>query len=257
MAEAIQGADNNLMHIDFEDPLMQLPDDQLGIGQEAWAYLSSEEDSLDPNVQRLFFNGVREFYVAIASTIIHKFPFTDTLVDDVAVFLPYRRCSISWNQVCQLAQCFAAAVPQGSLGALQEEMLDYKLAPASSLPGSELSGESSSSVGVELCSYWEEIGRMRTLDGRAQFPHLTSLAKCVLSLPVSNADTERVFSNVRKLVTDYRTEMEQSTLCALLSCKLNSNIDCFELETPSDLLRNAKRATMDYNRQHSTTDIDK
>ena len=76
-----------------------VPDDQLGIGQEAWAYLSSEEDSLDPSVQRLFFNGVREFYVAIASTIIRKFPLTDTLVDDAAIFLPNSRCSVSWNQV--------------------------------------------------------------------------------------------------------------------------------------------------------------
>ena len=100
------------MDINFQDPPLQLPDDQLGIGQEAWAYLSSEEDSLDPSVQRLIFNGVREFYVAIASTIIRNFPFTDTLVDDVAIFLPNSRCSISWNQVCQLAQRFAAAVPQ-------------------------------------------------------------------------------------------------------------------------------------------------
>ena len=86
-AEAIQGANNNIMDINFQNPLLQLPDDQLGIGKEAWAYLSSEEDSLDPSVQRLFFNGAREFYVAISSTIIRKFPFTDTLVDDVAIFL--------------------------------------------------------------------------------------------------------------------------------------------------------------------------
>ena len=71
----------------------------------------------------------------------------------------------------------------------------YILAPTWSLPSSEVNGEASSSVGVQLRSYWREIGRMKTLP---QFPHLTSFAKCVLSLPVSNADTERVFSNVRK-----------------------------------------------------------
>ena len=102
-------------------------------------------------------------------------------------------------------------MPQESSDALEEEILDYKLAPKADLPSIELS-EASSSVGVELCSYWEEIERVKTLDGRPRFPHLTSLAKCVLSLPVSNADTERVFSNVRKIVTDYQTEMEQS-LC--------------------------------------------
>ena len=65
------------------------------------------------------------------------------------------------------------------------------------------------------------------------------LTKC---LPVSNADTERVFSTVRKIITDYRTEseMEQDTLCALLTCKINCDCSCFELDTPMELYRAAK-----------------
>ena len=92
---------------------------------------------------------------------------------------------------------------------------------------------------------------MKTLAGLARFPNFTRLAKCVLALPVSNADTERVFSIVRKIVTEYRTEMEQSTLCALLSCKLNSSCNCYDLETPKELLEKTKGATMDYNTAHS------
>ena len=92
--------------------------------------------------------------------IIRKFPFTDTLVDDIAIFFPNSRCSISWNQVCQLAQRFAAEVPQQSIVKLHLQL-------------------------VWSCA----------LTGRPRFPHL---AECVLSLPVSNADTKRVFSNVRK-----------------------------------------------------------
>ena len=106
-AEAIQDANNDIMNINIQDPLLHLLDDQLGIGQEIWAYLSSEEDALDQSVQTLFFNGVRDFYVAIAYTIIRKFPFTDTVADDVAIFLPKSRCSVTWNQVCQLVQRFA------------------------------------------------------------------------------------------------------------------------------------------------------
>ena len=97
---------------------------------------------------------------------------------------------------------------------------------------------------VQNCVYWQEVGRMKTLGGTARFPNFTRLAKCVLSLPVSNADTERVFSIVRNIVTDYRTEMEQSTLCALVSCKLNSSYNCFDLEIPKELLK--------YNRAHRT-----
>ena len=92
---------------------------------------------------------------------------------------------------------------------------------------------------------------MKTLCGTPRFPNFTRLAKCILSLPISNVDTERVFSIVRKIVTDYRTEMDQSTLCALVSCKLNSNSDCYDLEMPKELLKRAKVATVEYNRTHS------
>ena len=84
-------------------------------------------------------------------------------------------------------------MPQESINALEEEVLNYKLAPTSSLPTYTVSGEASYSVSVDLCLYWEVIGRMKTLHDRPRFPHLSALAKCVLSLPVSNADTERNF----------------------------------------------------------------
>ena len=64
---------------------------------------------------------------------------------------------------------------------------------------------------------------MTTTDGSARFPNLSQLAKCILALPVSNAEAERVFSVIRIIVTDYRIQMDQSTLCALISCKLNSD----------------------------------
>lgn len=94
---------------------------------------------------------------------------------------------------------------------------------------------------------------MKIINGTIRFPLLSRLAKCLLSLPHSNADTERVFSIVRKIITDYRTEMEPSTLCALVACKLNNDSTCFELNTPKGLLTKAKSSTMDYNKAHSHT----
>ena len=75
---------------------------------------------------------------------------------------------------------------------------------------------------------------------------------CLLSLPHSNADTERIFSIVRKIITDYRTEMEQNTLCALLECKVNNDNCCYDTDVPKELVKIAKQATMNYNRAHSS-----
>ena len=156
-----------------------------------------------------------------------KFSFNDHVLDDVAILLPDNRCSLTSNAVLRLASRFPAAVPYDSCDALEEEVLDYRLTPLSNFP--EIIRECRSASADDLCTFWQAIGEMKTLGGAIRFSNLSKLAKCLLALPVSNAETERVFSMVRKIITDYRTEMDQSTLCALISCKLNSDGDCFHL----------------------------
>jgi len=57
------------------------------------------------------------------------------------------------------------------------------------------------------------------------------------------------------LAFKYRNKLDQSTLCALLSCKLNNNGKCYELATLSELANSkAKTATMEYIRAHGSKD---
>ena len=72
---------------------------------------------------------------------------------------------------------------------------------------------------------------MTTTNGTVRCPLLTRLAKCLLSLPHSNADTERVFSVVRKIITDYSTEIEPSPGCMmkhLAIAKSQVSVKCYE-----------------------------
>ena len=166
----------------------------------------------------------------------------DTILEDVSFLLPENQGCLAAAAVLRLAARFPAAVPEEACDALEEELLDYTLLPSTDLPSVEHE-EGKPTQTAELCEFWQQIAKMSTVSGAARFPNLTNLAKCVLVLPVANADTERIFSIVRKIVTDYRTQMEQNTLCALVSCKLNNDLKCYELETPKDLLSRACTAT--------------
>ena len=210
-SDVIKAAGEDINNINVEDEGNEVTDNELGIGHKAWEFMSEEEDYMDPNVQLLFFNRVRGFYRAVSSTIIKKFSFDDNLVDDVAFLLPENRDKVTTALVLRLARRFSAATPHDCRDELEEEALDYILLPQSSLPtsGSESVEQSKSD---EVCTYWTQVGKMTTLMGTVRFPNLSQLAKCILSLPVSNAETERVFSIVRKIVTDYRTQIDQKTL---------------------------------------------
>ena len=133
----------------------------------------------------------------------------------------------------RLAKRFSTAVPPESYDVLEEEVLDYKLSPPSDFPDIDKEGKEDH----KLCFYWQSVSEMKTLCGTTRFPNLSKLFKCLLALPVSNAETERIFSIIRKIVTDYHSQMDQSSLCALISCKVNNEIVCFQLDTPTSLLK--------------------
>ena len=251
-SDVIKAVGDDLSSIIIGDEENELADEELGIGHKEWEFISAEEDYMDSNVTQMFFSGVKGFYRAVSSTIIKKFSFDDNLVDDVAFLLPQNQDKVTTALILRLASRFSAATPTDCLDALEEETLDYILLPSSSLPSPVGNDNGQQCTSDELCAYWQQIGKMTTLGGAARFPNLSRLAKCILSLPVSNAETERVFSIVRKIITDYRSQMDRNTLCALLACKMNSDCKCYYLATPSDLLRKAKSATMEYNRAHSS-----
>ena len=82
----------------------------------------------------IFFNGVRDFYKAVTSTILKKFSFNDHVFYDVTILLPENRCNLSSTAVMRLARRFSTAVPSELFDVLQEEVLDYKLSPQSDFP---------------------------------------------------------------------------------------------------------------------------
>ena len=90
------------------------------------------------------------------------------------------------------------------LSSLREEVVEYQVVDRAELPEE-----------TRVDRFWALIGK----DGR--FKNLAQLMMALLCIPHSNASSERVFSMVRKIVTENRTRRDNSTLCSLLSCKIN------------------------------------
>ena len=58
------------------------------------------------------------------------------------------------------------------------------------------------------------------------FARLGELATALLTIPNSYAAPERTFSTVKKIFTEQRSQLGNSTLSALLKCKLNDDTIC-------------------------------
>ena len=80
-----------------------------------------------------------------------------------------------------------------------------------------------------------------------RFGILSTLAKLCLAIPVANADSERMFSILRKIATEARSELNNDTICALMCAKQNSLENCYSYNPSEKVLKDAKSACVTYN----------
>ena len=114
---------------------------------------------------------------------------------------------------------------------LREELTDYQVADSKELPQEQ-----------RVDRFWGLVGKDK------RFSQLARLMKALLCIPHSNASSERTFSMVKKIVTENRTSLNNtSTLCALLSCKINFTKPASKYTPSKKTLRAAKSATYIYN----------
>ena len=102
---------------------------------------------------------------------------------------------------------------------LVEEIQDYQLSPDDDLPA--VTSDS------RVDTFWAEMGRKKTFVGAVRFPLLTRVMTTLSVIAHRNTDCDRVFSMVRKIDTDSRSQLGNDTLRALLSCKINTDDPCY------------------------------
>ena len=169
--------------------------------------------------------------------MLNRFPFNDTLMKDLSVLHPDKAASFPVSKIVGLAKRFPQIGLIDSV-ALNEDFLDFTISLPSVVKYKSASGDAPRS-GL----FWSEVGKMTTLDGQPRFKHVHKLMAGILSIPVSNADSERGFSMLRKICTDQLSNLQQLTIVALMAMKFNCDDCCHKIKLPKELLSKSKKAT--------------
>ncbi|KAL6487795.1 hypothetical protein MHYP_G00044210 [Metynnis hypsauchen] len=205
----------------------QLADEELFIGADTKAFMKST--ALPVSAEKKIFQSVRRFYEAVLQKMFSSFPLDHPLLKDMKVLDPAARLNITPGTVERLGALF----PQLHLSEdrLREELIDYQVTDSKQLPQED-----------KIDRFWGLVGK------DVRFSELPRLMKALLCIPHSNASSERVFSMVRKIVTENRMSLDNSTVCALLSCKINHSGPAHKYTPSKKVLKDAKSATNLYNR---------
>ena len=96
--------------------------------------------------------------------------------------------------------------------------------------------------GIKIDEWWLKVLDFKRLSGTPLYSCLSQLIKILLILPCDQAPVERVFSMVNKIHTKYRPTLQNSSVCALLTCKVNSTLPCHKMVISDDLVSQVKSA---------------
>ena len=95
----------------------------------------------------------------------------------------------------------------------------------------------------DAVEFWLSVLNMKSAMGEYRYTNLGRLALQLLAIPTSNADSERVFSLVRRIQTDFRSQLIPETISALIGVHFNTNENCCEGNFDSNFLKEAKSCT--------------
>lgn len=176
-----------------------------------------------------YYSSVRRFYEQGVSKMISIFPLSDELLQLCPAANPANKTSFSFAQIRMLAEKLLQADSQ-MLDQLYEEWLAFQLedevVECSNIP-----------------AFWKTASK--------SYPTLSIVMQAVICIPHSNATSERVFSMLKKIYTEQRSELCNESITNLLAVKMNTDTCCHDASLEKPLLRKLKQAAMQYNTAHS------
>ena len=139
--------------------------------------------------------------------------------------------------------------------ALLEEFIAYQLLEDKEIPEEVWSEAALTEEGESAIVHhrsdviWNYLSKLCDVHQALRYERLGKIAKLILILPHSNAEEERVFSMIRKNKTAFRASLDpKGTLSSILTIKLAHEPTA---DFPKAVLKQAKSATWQYNKEHS------
>ena len=103
-------------------------------------------------------------------------------------------------------------------------------------------------------NFWLNVKCMKSPMDDYKYTNLTTLAMHLLSIPSSNADSEKVFSLVRRVKTEFRSNLLPETVSALIGVHFNTpDVCCKQSIFETSLLEKAKSCTRERNLSYSNS----
>ena len=226
----------DLVAVDYTSSSNHLLHESVYIGDYTIALLLQLQD--EGQETESFYRAVTVFYTAFAQKLLKVHKFRSSLWPIFSFLDPHQSRQITVSQFDDIER--AISIPF--------DKLQVKLEAREFVTDPEIDATERDAI-----QFWLNVNIMESPLGRRKYHHLSILALNLLSISASNADSERVFSFVTRIKTNFRTSLSTETVSALIGCHLNNTFKCCEQrKCDNALLNRAQTCIHERNQQYNS-----
>lgn len=229
---------SHVLDVDYHNTNNQKSDMDLVVGSAARRSL----EKLNQKQKEVFFPSVRKYYTVACDYMVHKFPVKSDVLVHAEVADINSISTASFSSLRFFVEKFPCMLHRSTE---EEPDLDSEIdtleAQFCSFQVEDITDELSKHTRMD--TKWSRVGEMTNADGTLKYDRLSRAMLSILSIPHSNAECERIFSQVKKNRTQFRSSMTDAVLEKLLKLKSAQRGLCYEQEFDSNFLNKAKSAT--------------
>ena len=202
-----------VVDVDFANNSNHLSQEDIFVGRKTRMQLETMDDL---SLVGRFFSSVVEFYVEATIQLKKRLPLSNSTVRALSVLDPKQRKKFATLNL--LPTRFPNLVDEEKLDDLDLEWREFRHMDLMDLES------------LDVDQFWNEIACLKKVDGQARFSILPQLMKCLLALPHTSADAERVFSQLTLIKTKQRNRIGNELLNSLLTVKCNTHTPCYNFK---------------------------
>lgn len=192
-----------------------LPKNEMYLGINVAKHLDIKKGQIHKDKINDFFNRCQLFLIELSEQIRSRLPLQNDLFKEMSFLDPHVAVYSEFVSLDPLLSKFPNLVPENMKQSIDNEYRELKL--DSDVPNLLASGSSSTSSNVE--TFWVNISKISDSDKNLKYKNLSTFAKHILCLPVSNAKCERIFSDVNRIKTKDRNRFINKNVSSIVHAK--------------------------------------
>lgn len=227
---------DNVFTLDPKSSVNHLPLNNMYLGIQVGQELIKHRDNINMKEKIAeFFKRCQSFLIELSTQLKSRLPFENPIFQQLKFLDPHTAVNREFSSLRDVIQTFPHKIDPVQMQLIDEEyrILKFDRQVSDLLQctstGSPLSSE----------QFWIEVGKITNNDGTFKYRNFSSLCKSLLSMPVSNAACERVFSQINLIKTEQRNRFKNTHVSALIKTKqgVKDEGGCINFDPKKSLLK--------------------